>query len=128
MKEYSIEEEENVIKNSILSRLRIIEEDIQNIRKDMSEEVIKILNDSKKLDDAKEKNHSKNLTELETELKERLIRIEDELKVSHNEHVDERKMLVNEFEYQKNSNQKMLEECLKLMQKLEFLEMRIGKK
>lgn len=121
-------DEENLIINSLLNRLERIERDMQIIKKEHSEEIVKILHDSKKIDDQKEKSHAKDISEIEGELNERLTRIEESIKQSHTQHVEEKKNLLAEFESQKISNQQMIEEGLKLLQKLEFLEMKIGKK
>ena len=127
MKEYNTEEEDIII-NSLLSRCERIDRDIQNLKKDLSEEIIKVLSDSKKVDDAKEKIHIKDLSELEGELNSRLTNIEESLKQNHNSHVEQKRSLIMEFENQKQSNQNMIDEGLRLLQKLEYLETRIGRK
>lgn len=122
------EDSNNELTFSLFNRLERIDREITSLKKELVEDITKVTSDSKKNDELKEKNHSKEVSEIEAELNSRLTRIEETLKSSHNSHVDERRYLIMEFENQKNSNQAMIEECLRLLQKLEYLEMRVGKR
>lgn len=127
MKKISKEEEESLLLNSLLSRLTITENDLITLRTLMNEDIIKTLNDTVKKDSDLDKYSTGEIDTLKTMLTNRLHKMTEEYKTKHNEHLEQKTILLCELQALKDSNAKLYEDSLKMLQHLELLEMRIGK-
>lgn len=127
MKYRSREEEESIFLNSLLSRLERTERDLANLRREMDEDIIKGFEETKKKDNDLDESSSKELEDLTKYLSDKVHKITEEMKRKYTHHQEEKTILTCELHSLRETNAKLIEDGLKMLQHLELLEMRIGK-
>lgn len=112
---------------NLLKRLDFINDNLSKLKADVYD-TINNLKKSNNIDEQKEKEFEIKINDISSNINSKITTIENQAKDNHKSHIENKKLLLDELNNQKEDNVKKLEEALKLLQKLETLEMKIGKK
>lgn len=112
---------------ALLIRLKRTRESIDNLKTEIYEDVIKKFQEIKQKDIDLDEGQIKEINSLNTQLNDRLNKIVDEMKNNSRKLYEDKISLQCELQELRESNAKLIENGLKMLQSIELLEMRIGK-
>lgn len=112
---------------ALLVRLKKTRESIDNLKTEIYEDVIKKFQEIKQKDLDLDEGQNKEINALNIQLNDRMNRMVEEMKNNSRKLYEDKINLQCELQELRESNAKLIENGLKMLQSIELLEMRIGK-
>lgn len=112
---------------SILKRLEHTHEKLKNNKETMDDDVIKVFNDIKNKENTTESDTVKTIDTFQNQISDRLANIKDKMKIRETDHGNEKIKLLCELDVLRKDVDETYQTILKYLQRIEFLEIKIGK-
>lgn len=112
---------------ALLVRLKKTRESIDNLKTEIYEDVIKKFQEIKQKDLDLDEGQNKEINTLNIQLNDKMNRMVEEMKNNSRKLYEDKINLQCELQELRESNAKLIENGLKMLQSIELLEMRIGK-